>query len=167
MVGSPTPLGRTIDFTQTIIVATSNVGARYIQDEIRKGTSMDHIKTVLIEEELAKEYRPEFLNRFDGIVVFKPLTPDNVTAIARLMLARVVATMEEKGMALTVTDAALKELSVAGYDPQFGARPLRRVIQERVEDPLATLLLEGRAKRRDTIVLDAGGDLRVQAAPEL
>ncbi|MEK7529391.1 MAG: ATP-dependent Clp protease ATP-binding subunit, partial [Patescibacteria group bacterium] len=158
-------VGRTIDFTQTIIVATSNVGARYIQDEIRKGTSMERIKTHLIEEELAKEYRPEFLNRFDGIVVFKPLTPDNVTAIARLMLARVVATMEEKGMALTVTDAALKELSVAGYDPQFGARPLRRVIQERVEDPLATLLLEGRAKRRDTIVLDAGGDLRVQAAP--
>lgn len=160
-------VGRTIDFTQTIIVATSNVGAQYIQNEMRKGTSMEHIKTVLIEEELAKEYRPEFLNRFDGIVVFKPLTPDNVSAIAKLMLARVVATMEEKGMTFSVTDAALMELSAAGYDPQFGARPLRRVIQERVEDPLATLLLEGRAKRRDTIVLDAGGQMRVETAKEL
>lgn len=128
---------------------------------------MEHIKTVLIEEELAKEYRPEFLNRFDGIVVFKPLTPEDVAAIAKLMLARVVATMEEKGMAFSVTDAALRELSAAGYDPQFGARPLRRVIQERVEDPLATLLLEGQAKRRDTIVLDVGGQMRVETAKEL
>ncbi|OGL71236.1 hypothetical protein A3C17_03745 [Candidatus Uhrbacteria bacterium RIFCSPHIGHO2_02_FULL_53_13] len=160
-------IGRTIDFTQTIIVATSNVGAQFIQDEIRKGTSIERIKTHLIEEELSKEYRPEFLNRFDGIVVFKPLSPEDVTAIAKLMLGRVIATMEEKGIVFSVTDAALKELAVAGYDPQFGARPLRRVIQERVEDPLATLLLEERAKRRDTIVLDAGGEMRVEAAKEL
>ena len=160
-------VGRTVDFTQTIIVATSNVGALYIQDEIRKNTPMDQIKTHLIEEELSGTYRPEFLNRFDGIIVFTPLTPDDVMQIAQLMLGGVIGRMEEKGIKFNVTDAALKELSVAGYDPQFGARPLRRVIQEKVEDPMATILLEGKAGRRDTITLDAGGEMSVEKAQAL
>jgi ATP-dependent Clp protease ATP-binding subunit ClpC len=159
--------GRTIDFTQTIIVATSNVGAQYIQDEIRKQTPIDHIKTYLIEEELSKVYRPEFLNRFDGIIVFTPLSANDVMAIARLMLKSVIARMDEKGIVFEVTDAAIREVATAGYDPQFGARPLRRVIQDRVEDPLATILLEGSAERRDTIVLDAGGHMEVRKAAEL
>ncbi len=159
--------GRTIDFTQTIIVATSNVGAQYIQDEIRKKTAIDQIKTYLIEEELSKVYRPEFLNRFDGIVVFTPLTADDVMAIARLMLKSVTARMDEKGIVFEVTDAAIREIATAGYDPQFGARPLRRVIQDRVEDSLATILLEGKVDRRDTVVLDVGGHMEVKKAAEL
>ena len=159
--------GRTIDFTQSIIVATSNAGSQYIQTEVKKGTDVEAIKTHLIEEELSKHYRPEFLNRFDGVVVFKPLTAEDVMAIARLMLKGVSARVEEKGIEFAVTDAALKELAVAGYDPQFGARPLRRVIQDRVEDQLATLFLEGKAKRRDKVVMDAGGEMRVEEAPEL
>ena len=160
-------VGRTVDFTQTIIVATSNVGSQYIQDSVRQNTPIEQIKTHLIEEELSKSYRPEFLNRFDGVIVFTPLTPDDVIKIAQLMLGGVIGRMEEKGIALQVTSSALKELSVAGYDPQFGARPLRRVIQERVEDPLATILLEGKAERRDTVVLDAGGEMRVDKAKAL
>ena len=159
--------GRTIDVTQSIIVATSNAGAGYIQQEVKKQTPMDRIKTHLLEEELAQHYRPEFLNRFDGVVVFTPLTKDDVMAIAKLMLRAVTGRLEEQGIGFTVSDAALKELAVAGYDPQFGARPLRRVIQERVEDPLATKLLEGAVERRDTVVLEAGGEMRVQKAPEL
>jgi ATP-dependent Clp protease ATP-binding subunit ClpC len=159
--------GRTIDFTQTIIVATSNAGSPYIQAEIKKQTPIDQIKTHLIETELAAIYRPEFLNRFDGIVVFTPLTMEDVMAIAGLMLGGVIARMDEKGIAFEVTPAAMKELAVAGYDPQFGARPLRRVIQEKVEDPLATVLLEGKVERRDKVVLDAGGDLRIEKAQAL
>ncbi|MBI2476778.1 hypothetical protein HYV72_01255 [Candidatus Uhrbacteria bacterium] len=104
------------------------------------------------------------MNRFDGLIVFVPLTLDDVSRIAQLMLKGVAARVEEKGMALRVEDAALKELAVLGYDPKFGARPLRRVIQERVEDPLATLLLEQKVGRRDTVVLDAGGVMRVEKA---
>ena len=159
--------GRTIDFTQSIIVATSNAGSPYIQAEVKKGTPMDIMKTHLMETELAQHYRPEFLNRFDGIVVFTPLSPDAVTQIARLMLGGVQARMDEKGISLEVSDSALKEIAVAGYDPQFGARPLRRVIQERVEDKLATILLEGQAVRRDKIVLEAGGQVRVEKAEVL
>ncbi|NQV12495.1 ATP-dependent Clp protease ATP-binding subunit [Candidatus Uhrbacteria bacterium] len=159
--------GRVIDFTQTIIVATSNAGSQYIQAEVKKQTPMDIIKTHLIETELAQHYRPEFLNRFDGVVVFTPLTMEDVMAIARLMLASVISRMDDKGIVFEVSDAALKELAVAGYDPQFGARPLRRVIQEKVEDPLATSLLEGNVARRDKIILDAGGAMRVEKAAEL
>ena len=159
--------GRTVDFTQSIIVATSNAGSSYIQAEVKKQTAIDQIKTHLIEEELSQHYRPEFLNRFDGVVVFTPLTLENVMDIARLMLGGVTKRLDEKGIVFEVTDAALKEIAVAGYDPQFGARPLRRVIQERVEDQLATLLLEGSAERRDTIILDAGGSMSVKKAPSL
>ncbi len=156
--------GRTIDFTQTIIVATSNAGSSYIQAEVKKGTPVEQMTTHLLEVELEQVYRPEFLNRFDGVVVFKPLTLENVKAIAGLMLKGVAARLEEKGIALRVSDEALHELSVAGYDPQFGARPMRRVIQERVEDKIATILLEGTVKRRDTIAVDVGGDVHVEAA---
>jgi len=159
--------GRTVDFTQTIIVATSNAGSQYIQEQVKQGTPMDQIKTHLMEEELSQYYRPEFLNRFDGVVVFTPLTMEDVMAIAGLMLGGVRKRLDDKGIVFTVSDAALKELAVAGYDPQFGARPLRRVIQEKVEDPLATLLLEGKVGRRDTVVLDAGGEMRVDKAPAL
>ena len=159
--------GRTVDFTQTIIVATSNAGSHYIQTEVKKGITMDQIKTHLMEEELSQYYRPEFLNRFDGVVVFTPLTMEDVMAIAHLMLEGVRGRLDEKGIVFTVSDAALKELAVAGYDPQFGARPLRRVIQEKVEDPLATLLLEGKVERRDTVVLETGGQMRVEKAPAL
>ena len=154
--------GRTIDFTQTIIVATSNAGSGYIQAEVKKGTPVEQMTTHLLEVELGSVYRPEFLNRFDGVVVFKPLTLEDVQKIAGLMLKGVSSRLEEKGIALKVTSEALHELSVAGYDPQFGARPMRRVIQERVEDKIATILLEGNAKRRDIIVVDVGGDVRLE-----
>lgn len=159
--------GRTIDFTNTIIVATSNAGARYIQDAVQANTPLDQIKNHLLEEELRAIYRPEFLNRFDGVIVFKTLSPDEVEQIAYLMINQVAARLEPKGIYFRATDEAVAELARLGYDPKFGARPLRRVVQERVDNAIAEALLEGRVSRRDTIVLKEGGRIEIEKAEAL
>ncbi len=160
-------LGRTIDFTNVILIATSNAGTQFIQDETAKGAPLTEIKTALLEEELKTVYRPEFLNRFDGIIVFTPLTIEDVTAIAYLLMKGVEARLEEKGIYFMATDKAVHDLAKMGYDPKFGARPLRRVVQEQVDDAIAELLLKDGAGRRDTIVLEAPGMVRVEKARDL
>ncbi len=159
--------GRTIDFTNIILIATSNAGTPYIQEEVPKGTSLDDIKTHLIEVELKGIYRPEFLNRFDAVTVFKPLTQDDVGQIAYLMINQVAERLEAKGIHLRASDEAVRELAVKGYDPKFGARPLRRVIQEDVDNVVAKAMLEEKVGRRDTIVLEAGGQVKIEKAAEL
>ena len=159
--------GNTIDFTNAIIIMTSNAGAEVIQDGIQAGTTIEKIKDRLINEELKKYYRPEFLNRFDGIIVFKPLTMKEVIAIARILAGKVVQRLETKEIYLNISDAAVAELAELGYDPKFGARPLRRVIQERVDDLLANALLKGEIERRDKVVLEPGGELKVDKAEKL
>lgn len=156
--------GHVIDFTNTIIIATSNAGAQYIQEALRGSASREEIKTRLLEEELKNYYSPEFLNRFDDIVIFEPLSESHIKSIARLMIGQVQKQMTLKGIQFTVSDAALDELAREGFDPQFGARPLRRVIQKRIDDLLAKILLEQKVGRRDTIILDVGGSFRVQRA---
>lgn len=160
-------LGRTIDFSNTILVATSNAQAQLIQDEVRKNTGIEAIKEMLLRDHLRKEFRPEFLNRFDGIVVFKPLSADEVFTIAGLMLRKVAKRLEKKGIQFEASREAQQELATAGFDPMFGARPLRRVIQERVEEALANYLLAGAIGRRDVVVLNAGGKLEVKKATPL
>ncbi len=160
-------VGRTVDFTNTIVIMTSNAGTSYIQSAVSEGESMERIKTALLERELKGIFRPEFLNRFDGIIVFKPLTRDEVVQIAWLMLNRVGRNLEAKGINFRVEDQAVEDLAEAGFDPAFGARPLRRVIQERVETPLADLLLQNQAARRDTIVLNDDGSFSVDKAPDI
>ena len=160
--------GRTVDFTNMILVATSNAGAHYIQDEVLKKTPIEQIKEGLIRGgQLRDVFRPEFLNRFDGIVVFKPLSEDDIFKIAGLMLKSVRKRLLNKGIALTVTEAAQRELAQAGFDPIFGARPLRRVIQERVDNALAKYLLEGQIGRRDEVILEVGGKISVKKAQKL
>jgi ATP-dependent Clp protease ATP-binding subunit ClpC len=155
-------VGRTADFTNVILIATSNAGSQFIQDSIRQGRPLEEIKAELLERELKGVFRPEFLNRFDGVIVFRPLTAEDVAKIARLMLIGVAQQLEEgKQIQLQATDEALAEFAAAGFDPAFGARPLRRVIQERVQDLLAQALLEGKIGRRDTVILDRGGAYRV------
>ncbi len=158
--------GRTIDFTNTILIATSNAGTEYIQEAVAKNEQLETIKTTLIEEELKTAYRPELLNRFDGIIVFKPLTRDEVAQIAVLMIAQVAKRLEPKGISFRVTDEAVADIAEKGYDPKFGARPLRRVIQNVVDDAIANVLLEGGVRRRDTIVLEQDG-IRIEKAKEL
>ncbi len=159
--------GRTIDFTSTIIIMTSNAGAQYIQDQIRKGEAIEKIKDYLINEELKQHFRPEFLNRFDGVVVFKPLSMVDVIKIARLMINKITARLKEKGIEFSVTDSAIAELAELGFDPKFGARPLRRTIQERVDDALANKILKGELGRRDRVVMDVGGELQIEKAEKL
>ncbi len=159
--------GRTIDFTNTIIIMTSNAGAQYIQDEINKGTEVDKIKDYLINEKLKQHFRPEFLNRFDGVVVFKPLSMVDVIKIAKLMVNKISRRLEEKGIEFSATEAAIAELAESGFDPKFGARPLRRTIQTKVDDVLADYLLKGEISRRDKVVLEVGGKLNIEKAKKL
>jgi ATP-dependent Clp protease ATP-binding subunit ClpC len=156
-------VGRVIDFTNTIIIATSNAGTRYVQDQIAAGEELEKIRQDLMHGELKKHYRPEFLNRFDGIVLFRSLTRDEIIKIAGLMLGRVRKDLAAKGMTLRVEDAALEALAEVGYDPEFGARPMRRAIQDKVENQLAELFLSGKLKRRDVIVLGEGAKVRIES----
>lgn len=155
-------LGRTVDFTNLILVATSNAGTSYIQDQINAGRHIDEFKDQLIKEEIRPIFSPEFINRFDGTVVFKPLNQNEIFQIAGLLLKKVAKRLETKGIFFEVTEAAQQELAEAGFDPVFGARPLRRVIQERVDDALANFLLTGKLGRRDIVVYDAGGKITVK-----
>ncbi len=156
--------GRVIDFSSTIIIATSNAGTQFIQDEIQKGTPVAHIKDILVREQLKQYFRPEFLNRFDAVVVFKPLGMEEIRQIAGLQVKKLQKQLLEKGIDLEVTPEALVELAKAGFDPLFGARPLKRAIQERVSDVLAGYLLKGEITRRDKVCLRAGGKLEVKKA---
>lgn len=160
-------LGRTVDFTNVILIATSNAGTQYIQDEVAKGTAIEAVKTGLLENELRQVYRPEFLNRFDDVIVFSPLTPDDVSAIAYLMIAKIAERLKAKGLEFQVDDEAVHELAVLGYDQKFGARPLRRVLQERLENAIAERILKGDIARRDTVIYRKGGQIDVQKAPIL
>ncbi|MFH1029638.1 MAG: AAA family ATPase [bacterium] len=153
--------GRIIDFTNTIIIATSNAGTGFIQDEIKKETPIEEIEKSLMNRELKMFFRPEFLNRFDGLIVFKPLTMENVRDIAMLMLSASAKRMDEKGIKLEFTDKAIDWISLLGYDPIFGARPLRRAIQENIDTLLAKYLIEGKVERGDRVIIGDGGLIKI------
>ncbi len=155
-------VGRTIDFTNVMVIATSNACTSEIQHLAEAGKSVAQIKTAIMTGALQQFFRPELLNRFDGIIVFKPLALDEVRQITRLMLRQVAGHLAEKGIALAPSAAAVNELAAAGFDPAFGVRPLRRVIQERVEDAIVVKMLRGEVERRDTVVLEADGIIRVK-----
>lgn len=160
-------LGRTIDFTNVILIGTSNAGTPLIQKRMREGLPLEQIKLELINEELGNYFRPEFLNRFDNIIVFKPLTFEEIVLIVGLLLKKVEERLSGRGIALKVTKEAAEELARIGFDPVFGARPLRRAIQDRVDNALANYLLSGKLGRRDVAILEQGGQIRVERATEL
>jgi ATP-dependent Clp protease ATP-binding subunit ClpA len=154
--------GRTISFSESIIIATSNIGSVFIQEEIKMGIDIHLIKQDLIDNQLNKYMRPELINRFDGIIVFKPLTEDNIFSIATLMLKKIKKNLAEKGIDFKADKDGVTILAKAGYDPKFGARPLRRLLQERVEDELANLFLAGKLKRRDIVIINNNGNIGVE-----
>jgi len=161
--------GKKVDFRNSIIVMTSNIGAELIKKDAVMGfvsrtdeaktrqRSYERMKEKLLEE-LKKTFRPEFLNRLDGVVVFHHLTKEHIHQIVELMLRPVKAQLIERGIGLAVTEAAKELLSEKGYDETFGARPLQRVIQTMVEDQLSERLLRGEFQPGDTICLDRDGD---------
>lgn len=159
--------GRTINFTNCIIIATSNIGAVYIQDQIKAGASLETIKQSLVDDQLNKYLKPELINRFDGVVVFKPLALDEVESITKLMLNKVKRLLEVKGIGLKYDEQGVKKLAVLGFDPKFGARPLRRLIQEKIENEIANKVLANGLKRRDTVVIDSQAEVKVEKGREL
>lgn len=159
--------GRTIDFTNSIIIATSNIGAVYIQEQIMAKTQLDQIKDKLINEQINKVIRPELINRFDGIIVFKPLNEDDVANITKIMLNKIKNMLEVKGIGLKFEDLGVKKLANLGFDPKFGARPLRRLLQDKIENEIANKILSGEIKRRDTIIIDAEANVLIEKGRKL
>ncbi|HJP70152.1 MAG TPA: ATP-dependent Clp protease ATP-binding subunit [Candidatus Limnocylindria bacterium] len=161
--------GRRVDFRNTVIIMTSNVGAQQLQRDtsigFRAGGSeaaqanaeYDRMKDKVLSE-LKNTFRPEFLNRIDATVVFRSLTREEIREIVDLLLARVKAQLTGQEMELVVTDAAKDAIIVKGYDQAYGARPLRREIQNQIEDPLAERMLQASFSPGDTIVVDVGPD---------
>ena len=154
--------GHVFDFTNVIIIATSNAGTMFVQEQSRAGVSHEEILNQLLHSQLKQYFRPEFLNRFDGIVLFNGLQRDDIKKIAGLMFAQIVTDMENKGVTLVATDEALEFLADAGFDPEFGARPMRRALQEKVENKLAELFLQGKLRRGSTVTIGAGGAILVE-----
>jgi len=140
--------GRTVDFKNTVIVMTSNIGSHLIQSMV--GRPADDIKEAVVDE-LKNHFRPEFLNRIDETVVFHGLDAGNIEAIARIQLQVLIKRLEKIDLSLEVSEPAIRELAKVGFDPVFGARPLKRAIQQRIENPLSKLLLEGRFAPKSTI----------------
>ncbi|WP_114649484.1 ATP-dependent chaperone ClpB [Pseudothauera hydrothermalis] len=146
--------GRTVDFKNTVIVMTSNLGSQMIQQ--MAGDDYGVIKLAVMAE-VKTYFRPEFINRIDEVVVFHALDTQHIAGIARIQLKYLERRLARLDMRLEVTDAALAEIASAGFDPVYGARPLKRAIQERIENPLAKAILEGQFAAKDCIKVDAAG----------
>jgi ATP-dependent Clp protease ATP-binding subunit ClpC len=145
--------GKTVDFKNTVIIMTSNIGARYFQ----AGYGKEELEK-LIHEELQRNFRPEFLNRIDEIIVFHGLEKEHMRAIVDLMLEKVRQQLRGQGMEIEVTDKAKDYIAQEGYDPQFGARPLRRFIRRQLENEISNMILKGDFKDGDRILVDLDED---------
>jgi ATP-dependent Clp protease ATP-binding subunit ClpB len=144
--------GRTVNFKNTVLIMTSNLGSQMIQQ--MSGQDYQVIKLAVMGE-VKSHFRPEFINRIDEIVVFHALDEKNIAAIARVQLKQLEGRVEAMDMSIRVSDTAVAELAKAGFDPVYGARPLKRAIQQRIENPLSKAILEGRFAPKDEIVVDA------------
>ncbi|MFN0099364.1 MAG: ATP-dependent chaperone ClpB [Gemmatimonadaceae bacterium] len=147
--------GRTVDFRNTVIIMTSNVGSSWI---LETGTSDWALVETQVTGALRSQFKPEFLNRVDDIIIFRPLAQEQIGAIVALQLKRLDALLAEKKITLTVDDSAKALIATEGYEPAFGARPLKRAIQRYLQNPLAIALLEGKFKDGDAIIARAAGD---------
>ena len=157
--------GRTVDFRNTVIILTSNLGSPLILEGIQQGKPYERIREEVFAI-LQRHFRPEFLNRLDEIVVFRPLTREQLREIVEIQLQSLRARLAEKRITLTLTEAAKDYLAERGYDPVFGARPLKRVIARELETPLAVKILAGEIKEGDAVVVDVGPTGLVFRNPE-
>ena len=146
--------GKTVDFKNTIIILTSNLGAQYLLEGIDANGEITEEARKEVHDELFRSFRPEFLNRLDEIIMFKPLTKGNINHITELMVADINRRLSDRQLTLTLSEKASQYVTEHGYDPQFGARPLRRFIQKHVETLAARMILEDRVQEGDTIRID-------------
>jgi ATP-dependent Clp protease ATP-binding subunit ClpB len=159
--------GRTVGFTNSVVIMTSNVGSQYISEEEDEARMRNKVM-----EALRERFRPEFLNRVDEVVIFHRLTPEDLRAIVDVQLARLERVLAGRGLSIELTDEAKGYLAERGFDPVYGARPLKRVIQTELMNPLAMELLEGSLREGDHVVVDRAEDgtslaFRSEGAPVL
>ncbi|MGZ4808368.1 MAG: ATP-dependent chaperone ClpB [Thermoanaerobaculia bacterium] len=162
--------GRTVDFKNTVIIMTSNVGAQHIF-EYQKSMQTPEQKAIMeheVEDELHRKFRPEFLNRIDDVIIFHALDLAHIKRIIEVQLKRLAQIITDRGLHLEISEAAKDVLAREGYDPAFGARPLKRTLQREIVDPLAMRLLEGKFKPGDTVFVNAvaGGKVELALEPE-
>ena len=164
--------GRTVDFKNTLLIMTSNIGSRVIEkgggglgfdfsSENQAQSQYNRVRS-LVNEELKQYFRPEFLNRLDEIIVFRQLAKDEVKQIADILLREVSTRLAEQGIALEVSERFKDRVVEEGYNPSYGARPLRRAITRLLEDSLAEAMLSGQVKNGDTAIVDVGDDAEVR-----
>ena len=146
--------GRTVDFKNTILIMTSNIGSPYLLDGIEENGEISQDARDKVDAELRAHFRPEFLNRLDEIIMFKPLTKENIGGIVDLLVADLNRRLKEQELSLRLTDTAKDYIIEGGYDPVYGARPLKRYLQKYVETLTAKLILSGSVRAEDTIVID-------------
>jgi ATP-dependent Clp protease ATP-binding subunit ClpB len=151
--------GRVVNFRNTVLIMTSNVGSHIIEQ--MSGGSEDMVEQA-VREELRNHFRPEFLNRIDEIIVFHPLSREQISSIVDIQMRRVVQRLADRKIELELTDRAKDRLAAEGFDPAYGARPLKRAIQKEILDPLSLQLLEGKFHEGDHIIADANGGDRLE-----
>ena len=149
--------GHTVDFTNTIIVMTSNVGSQLIQEITSDGGSEEQVREA-VDESLRTRFLPEFLNRVDEVIIFHPLNREQIRQIADLQIDRLAWQLGKQSLQLEVTENARKEIAARGYDPTYGARPLKRVIQQQLQNPLATELLKEVLPEGEVVQIDFDGE---------
>lgn len=147
--------GRIVNFKNTVVILTSNIASPLIQEMSRRNASHEEVRST-INEELRQHFRPEFLNRLDEVIVFHPLDRSHIGKIVEIQLSLLRKRLSERKITLELTDHALQQLANEGYDPVYGARPLKRVIQQRLQNPVALKLLQGEIKDGQKIVVDVG-----------
>ena len=145
--------GRTVDFKNTVLIMTSNIGSPQILEAQQRGSSYEDVRSVVMAE-LRRHFRPEFLNRVDETVVFHALETDQLTKIVEIQLERLRGRLAERRITLVVSRPALRHLAERGYDPVYGARPLKRLIQQEIETPIARQIVKGEVKDGDTVTVD-------------
>ncbi len=146
--------GRTVDFKNTIIILTSNIGSSYLLEGINEQGEIGEESERLVMTELRAHFRPEFLNRLDEIIMFKPLTKDNIGKIVDLILADINRRLRERDITIELTETAKQFVTENGYEPMYGARPLKRYVQKHVETLAARVILGGDISQGDSIVID-------------
>ncbi len=149
--------GRVVNFKNTVIIMTSNIGSPIIMELTQSGASAEAVR-VRAMEELRAQLRPEFLNRIDEVIVFQPLSREQIGQIVEIQLGNLRKLLANRNIGLELTPAAIRQLGKEGYDPIYGARPLKRVIQQRLQNPLSLKLLQGEFRDGDTIMVDVGAD---------
>ena len=150
--------GRTVDFKNTILIMTSNIGSSYLLDGIDDDGNIEKDAESLVMNDLRAHFRPEFLNRLDETILFKPLSKGNIGGIIKLLIADLNRRLEDRELSIKISDEAEKYIVENGYDPVYGARPLKRFIQKNVETLAGKLILEDKVKEGDTIIIDFDGN---------